>query len=655
MMNKHFSKLALLFSVGALSLLLNGCGGDSKDGDSGNPSGPAAEAAQTLNFSFDKQLISNGKPQVNFFVTNEEDLPVVGLQQFNFSAAQLLPSGVKGAGEASQWQYFGDESCHVKGDCAGDFTDHKNGKYSYTFAMNLTSNEKINFDPQLPQRIIIRSYPTPLPSGAPMPNTNAYVDFSADGSSALSSRIIVTNETCNSCHSDIGSLKHRGAYNEVQFCATCHTDGKVSKESSQFNLLIHTKHKDLTLAALDDCTSCHTEDESAPDWSNWSRMPTAATCGSCHTNIDFEAGQGHSAQADNANCVACHNSQWTTNIHTAKTSAKKALIDSYGMQTELVANSNKTATISVAIIDKTGELVDATNLVEQIKQLETITNVGPNSPIMGYNPAPETNYKKEAKDLVKDGALTAGVTIADGKFIYTTAPLPFGNNDADTALTFIGLGMCNDGEKFVNCSAGTDFTGMKASIAYASLPQSEPSYRHIDSIKASSCINCHGDSFDIHKGYHAGFVISEQLGRIIDGEMVIGLDGCVTCHTPHGTYGSGSNKGALEMKLHKTHMEKAYSLVGGNCTQCHSDFNLDAFSKKGALATASNLYTTPITATCSSCHTVGSEFMKHSKEDLEGFGAIVDGDFTQATQAAQNETCLYCHKPTLKNHGQVNM
>lgn len=655
MMNFYTSKLALLFTAGVLSLSLSGCGDDSNDGNPGNPGGPAAESAAKLNFNFEQSLINNGKPQVDFFVSNEQDLPVVGLQQFRFSAAQLLPVGVKGAGESSQWQYFGDENCQVTAKCPGDFVDHKNGHYSYTFAMDLTSNDKVSFDPQLPQRIIIRSYPTPLPSGAPMPNTNAFIDFSADGSEPQSSRIIVTNETCNDCHGDISTVKHGGAYNEVQYCATCHTDGKVSKDSSHFNVMIHAKHKDLTLGSLNDCASCHKQDEAAPDWSNWSRIPTAITCGSCHTNIDFISGKGHPAQGDNSNCIACHNSEWTTDIHSAKTHAKKFLIDSYGVNTQLLANNDKTATISVAITDKQGVELDAQTLIKQIKQLETITNIGPNSPIMGYNPAPITGYKKVTKDLVKDGELGTNVTIVEGKFSYTTETLPFAENDTDTAFTFVGLGMCNDGEKFVDCTDGIDFTGMKASIAFATLSGAEPSFRHTDSINTQSCINCHGDSFDIHKGYHPGFVISEQLGRIIDGEMVISLDGCVTCHTPHGTFAAGGNKGALEMKLHKTHMEKAYSLVGDNCSQCHSSFNLDSFAEKGALATSSHLYSTPITATCTSCHSVGSDYMSHSQADLEQFGAIVDGDFTQAQQAAQSETCLLCHKPSIENHGAVRM
>lgn len=39
------------------------------------------------------------------------------------------------------------------------------------------------------------------------------------------------------------------------------------------------------------------------------------SCGSCHNNIDFIKGEGHPAQADNSNCVACHNPDWTREVH----------------------------------------------------------------------------------------------------------------------------------------------------------------------------------------------------------------------------------------------------------------------------------------------------------------------------------------------------
>ncbi len=39
---------------------------------------------------------------------------------------------------------------------------------------------------------------------------------------------------------------------------------------------------------------------------NWMTRPSRDVCGSCHDHIDFEAGEGHLAQADDSRCANCH-------------------------------------------------------------------------------------------------------------------------------------------------------------------------------------------------------------------------------------------------------------------------------------------------------------------------------------------------------------
>ncbi|MGE6380068.1 OmcA/MtrC family decaheme c-type cytochrome [Shewanella baltica] len=655
MMNAQTTKIALLLAASAVTMALTGCGGsDGNDGNPGEPGGEPAPAIQTLNFTFDKSVVTNGVPSVEFTVTNEDDLPVVGLQKMRFAAAQLIPQGATGAGNASQWQYFGDETCDVAATCPGTFVDQKNGHYSYTFNMNLTANAKITYNDQLAQRVLIRAYNTPLPDGTQVPNSNAFVDFTADtGAAATYSRKIVATESCNTCHQDLANVKHGGAYSDVNYCATCHTAGKVSV-GKEFNVLVHAKHKDLTLGSLESCQSCHAANDAAPDWANWSRIPTAATCGSCHSTVDFAAGKGHSQQLDNSNCIACHNSDWTAELHTGKTADKKAVIAQLGMQATLIGQADDTAILTVSILDKDGNAIDAATVQDKIKRLESVTNVGPNFPIMGYNASPSNSVAKISKDLVKDGTLQDGVTLVDGKLVFTTPALPFGTGDANTAFTFIGMEMCSTGTSLTACTADSATTSMKAELAFGT-KSGTPSMRHVNSVNFSTCQNCHSETFAIHKGYHSGFVMTEQVSHAKDanGKAIVGVDGCVTCHTPDGTGYSGNGM-AIEIRAHKTHYEKAYNIAAETCTQCHNDFNLEAFKVKGALATAAGKYTTPIAATCTSCHAV-TDMKAHSKAVLENFGAIIDGDFTQANQAAQSETCFYCHKPTPTDHTQVKM
>lgn len=656
MMNTHKTKIALLLAASAVTMALTGCGGsDGNSGEPGEPGGEPAGAIKTLNFTFEKAIITDGLPHVDFRVTNEDDMPVVGLQYFKFYAEQLVPQGATGAGNASQWQYLVDETCDLTpkvNKCAGTLVDNKNGSYSYSFSTNLKSSTRATYNSDLAQRVVLNNYirgttPAPLPDGTTLPVFTGIFDYVADtGAEATYSRKIVTTASCNTCHEDVINAKHYTS--DVNFCASCHTEGKV-KPGNEFNVLVHAKHKDLKLGSLDSCQSCHTASDAAPDWDNWSRIPTAATCGSCHSNIDFAAGKGHSQQLDNSNCIACHNSNWTAELHTGKTADKKAVIAQLGISAALAAQADDTAILTVSILDKDGNAIDAATVQDKIKRLETATNVGPNFPIMGYKPSPGSGKAKIAKDLVKDGALQAGVTIVDGKLVFTTPALPFGAGDTDTAFTFIGLEMCNTGTTLTACTTDSATTSMKAELAFGTKSGKAPSMRHVNSVEFGTCQGCHGDTFEIHKGQHSGFVMTEQVSHAKDanGKAIVGVDGCVACHTPDGTFASGANKGALEMKLHVVHGKQG---VIKECTQCHNDFNLDAFKVKGALATSAGKYTTPITATCTSCHT--PESIGHG---LENMGAIVNGDYVQANQAAQSETCFYCHKPTPTDHTQVKM
>jgi OmcA/MtrC family decaheme c-type cytochrome len=653
MMNKKHTKIALLLAMSA-SMTLVGCGGGD-DGDTGNPGNPGGEPAAaitSLNLDITKVTYQDSKPTIEVFATNEKDLPVAGLKDFEVKkVVQLIPAGASGAGNSAQWQFIGSEKA---------FTDHGNGNYSFNVNVE-------GFNPELTQRYnIIASASTLLDGVTGVPRTEITEDFDGEGFEAKYTKNIVSTATCNTCHAKGESIYH--SYTDLETCTSCHTNelaiekGKVQDE---FSHLIHNVHNNAKMygrnmdksaetahaIVQDNCTTCHIDAEQLSESNNWTRIPTMETCSSCHTDIDFKTGQGHSQQVDNSNCIACHNASWTEELHTTSYTQKKAFIDLYGMTATLTANKtspeDKSATLSVTILDANSTAIDAASLVSKIQRVETITNVGPNFPIMGYNPSPGSGLAKISKDFIKAGLLQADVVIGSGNLVYNIASLPFGAGDTDTAFSFIGLEMCNDGIQAVDCGDGVATTSMRAELTVGTFSGNAPSYRHTDSVNFGSCDNCHGDTFELHKGYHAGFVMSEQLARELNGEVNIGLDGCVACHTPDGTFLSGGNQGAIEMKLHSVHGEQG---IIKDCTQCHNDFNLDAFKVKGALATAAGLYTTPITATCASCH--GFDAIK---QHAQSQGAIVNGSYQEANDAAQLETCFFCHAPTIGNHTQVKL
>ncbi|PMG29482.1 cytochrome C [Shewanella sp. 10N.286.52.C2] len=668
MMNKKNSKLALMLVASAVSVALTGCGSDGddgKDGIPGLPGGEPAEAIQQLKLEVLSVTYEGDNPTLKVFATNEDDEAVVGLSAFEVKkAVQLVPAGATGAGNSAEWQLIGSQN---------EFTDNKNGTYSFTI-------ETEGFNPELTQRYnLIVSAGTLLDGTTTVPRTEFTQDFDGEGYDAKYTKNVVSTEACQACHAEGESIYH--SYTSLDTCTSCHTDelARTNGVQTGFNHLIHNVHNNNKMygrnmdksaetannIVQDNCQNCHVESEELPEWGNWTRIPTMETCSSCHTGIDFEAGQGHPQQSDNSNCIACHNASWTEEIHTGGFVEKKAFIDMYGMNSTLTVNEDKSATISVSITDASGVAMDVTDLVSKIQRLETITNVGPNFPVMGYTNSPGTDLAKVAEDLVSIGELKDGVTIVDGNFEYTIPSLPFGVDspagiqDTDTAFSFIGLEMCNDGTAAVACGDDVMTTSMKADMTFGTFSGEAPSMRHTDSVAFNTCENCHGETFEIHKGNHAGFVMTEQLGREnADGEVIVGVDACVACHTPDGT--SWSPVGAFELKLHARHNDEG---IIKDCAQCHNDFNLDAFKLKGAIASSnapSEEYTTPIAATCISCHSLDSDddisiLKKHSIEFLENSGSIIEGDYVEANQAAQSETCLFCHAPTIFDHTAVKM
>lgn len=662
MMNVQNNKFKLLLAAGAVSMALSGCGGsDGDNGNPGNPGGPAAPAINTLNLDVKSVTYDNGIPTVTVFATNEEDLPIVGLQDLGIVAAQLTPMGATGAGNSAEWTRI----ARVSG--ADNYIDNKDGSYQFTF-------ETEGYNQELTQRFNVYAggKDSTLADGVTsVPRREIVADFDGNGYQAKYTKDIVSHQACTACHAEGEPLTTRhSSYYTQETCATCHSSSMSTE--SQWNHLIHNIHnsaksftdrygkeydgKAAELLIQNNCQACHVESEELPEWGNWSRVPTMETCTSCHVNVDFIAGKGHSQQDDNSNCIACHNASWTEEIHTADAIQKRALIDLVGMNATLTAvPADMSANITISFSDEAGNALDVSSILPKIKRVESITNVGPNFPIMGYNPSPGNGEHKVAINLVQDSALNGGAQIVDGALVVNTGPLPFGvaGTDTDTAFSFIGLEMCTAQGKLVECAEGVATASMKAELTHGTLSGEAPSTRHINSVNFAGCESCHGETFEIHKGYHAGFVMSEQLGRELNGEIVTGVDGCVACHTPDGTYASGANKGALEMKLHKTHSHGDYAAVYGmNCSSCHNDFNTQAFKQKGALATEAGQYTTPIAATCYSCHSYsGDKFKNH----VEGQGAKVNASYQEANDAAQLETCFYCHAPVIDDHTAVKM
>jgi OmcA/MtrC family decaheme c-type cytochrome len=169
----------------------------------------------------------------------------------------------------------------------------------------------------------------------------AFIDPPAAYPAGYPRKDVVTTAACNECHDPLAL--HGGGRRETKLCVTCHnaklqtvagTDSPNGWQNSNFVNLVHKIHTAQNLGPILDasevtypiliepvtnaklgirdvrnCTKCHKGLDAY-----WNTRPTREACGSCHVNVNFATGQGHSAanfpQADDSGCAVsfCHGS-----------------------------------------------------------------------------------------------------------------------------------------------------------------------------------------------------------------------------------------------------------------------------------------------------------------------------------------------------------
>ncbi|MBY6188559.1 OmcA/MtrC family decaheme c-type cytochrome [Marinobacter hydrocarbonoclasticus] len=654
--NKMQWRLTACAAIMATALV--GCGDDGNDGNPGDPGRPGGDPAASiaqLNLDVTKVEYVDGQPVVTVLATNEEDKSVVGLQGMEIKGYQLYPQGFDHAGDSARWE----KTANTK-----VYEDHGNGYYTFTF-------EGIAQNRDLTQRYNVLAGNNTLPDGTPVPRNEISVDLNGYGHDPLYTKDVVSTEVCTACHFAGEKIYH--GYFEAESCAGCHNPtykGDNTSERANWTHLVHAVHSASTqwndgtkgsaeAEALlqNNCQSCHVASEELADWGNWTRVPTKETCSACHNdgyNGKDIVYSRHMTEQDNSTCAACHNPTQIESIHTQSHKDQAAVVDQFGVEASSIVNGDDTVTISVTLTQN-GQAIDAASIANSLDMVEYVSNIGPNYPVLGY-------YGKDSKAL--HGAEIAGA-IEGGSVVYTTGALPFGQGDADTALTLVGVRVCAENGVLAECSDNADKIALDAYTSFVSKSGSALSARH-NSLDNASCLGCHGETFQLHNGsHHAGFVLNDNV-KVGD---------CAACHTAEGTY-APTNLGAIELKLHKVHGGQD---IISDCTQCHTSFELGAFDKKGALNVSIQAYengepkfddegkvewsfvgyATPRAATCLSCHD-GDKAM-NSNQNMTVLQHMVDHgnaelgtDRSTVSDAAQVESCFYCHKPELTNHKVVS-
>ncbi|WP_299786768.1 OmcA/MtrC family decaheme c-type cytochrome [uncultured Shewanella sp.] len=314
MMKRVDIKLASLAAI--IGLALSGCSGDDgkngtdgEPGKDGNPGIPVATDAKALTVAIDNVVVGP-QSDISFTVTNEKELPVVGLEKFGFILSGL-EQGTNG--DASDWSLLSSESCPAsKYAKCGSLTDNGDGSYSYRFEKDVTAESGFAITDEKTLRLVLRTGGEAV-GQAEVAYANTSYDFRGEGEAALYSKNVVNNQNCAGCHDDFSI--HGGKYTEVETCVSCHTDNKVSDASKVFPMLAHDVHIGVISAPVGGCDNCHSENEQATDFANWKMIPTQETCITCHADVDFKEGVNHWPYDDNTQCANCHTPEVIENVH----------------------------------------------------------------------------------------------------------------------------------------------------------------------------------------------------------------------------------------------------------------------------------------------------------------------------------------------------
>lgn len=222
---------------------------------------------------------------------------------------------------------------------------------------------------------------------------NLEYDFRPDGQPVTEQWNAFTNETCNSCHHDMGF--HGGSRKSVKNCVQCHQPQSTDPDTGNtvdMKVMIHKIHMGANLPSVQagnpyqiigyhqtvhdysevvfsqdirNCATCHRPD--SPEGDIWMTRPTRAACGSCHDDIVWETGEGHldTPQLDDSACGNCHipqgDHEYDTSIVGAHTIPEKSS-QLAGLHMEILdvtnASPGVTPTVTFRLTDNEGNFVD---------------------------------------------------------------------------------------------------------------------------------------------------------------------------------------------------------------------------------------------------------------------------------------------------------
>ena len=729
-MARTFSIFARIFGLLVASTLLFACDGSTgpqgppgPSGDTGAPGTPGQpgapgpsgttvswDTAERIHVDIQNVAIPDGggAPTVTLRLSNDLDFGLADLpaSTISFVLAQLSPGA--SPGKSSAWQSYitnsrvGDVQASAESATAGTFTDNGDGTYTYTFANDLGAYPAgPTFDAGKTHRLGIeirtnRLLPYNIPA-----NNDPY-DFVPAGGEPTFTRLIVNTATCNACHDELAF--HGEARFDVEYCVTCHNPYSIDPDTAaepwggtvDMKRMIHKIHygKNLTNGYfivgygprlhdysdivfpqdVRNCMTCHQEsDSTVPQASNWRTVQNTATCGSCHDDIDFAAGDHIGGINDDAACVECHGDASTIDGGAYRVSVVHQIpeaIAAEAFEYEVVSVSNtapgQAPTVQLRVIDPTNgdtaydindpngpfQIGRASLRVDIAWNNDNFGNVDPNDDL-GRAPDSGAPFAPIVIDF------TSGAANVGNNVFEKTAPaaIPTGITGSGTAVI--------EGRPYVDVGDGpvsVAVTGVGRSFA---ITDTDPVDRR-DINNIGKCNDCH-KTLALHGNNRSG---NTEL--------------CATCHNPNatdiqqrGVAGSecdtelGPTEVSIDLKrmVHRIHAgnvgvcgyqnsahdynDVVYPGKLNNCEGCHLEGTYYPVDPTAVLGTtidtgddrsilSDDTVISPNSAVCSSCH-VSDLARNHMIQNGGDFNAGKDESGNLVSTG--NETCQLCHGP----------
>ena len=525
-------------------------------------------------------------------------------------------------------------------DSGGTYTNSAIGDYTYVFKTKAPSG----FDATATHAIGVYGFRDLSEYGTFDEwslSSNDVFNFVPNGSPVKVTRSVASTAACNQCHNPL--FGHGGTRLTVEMCILCHTPQTINPDTNltqDMKVLIHKIHMGSSLPSVKagtpyriyhrgawsdfstvvfpqdvrNCTTCH---QNAPQADNWKTKPTAATCGSCHDDVNFATGANHVnlPQADDKQCAQCHTAQASLDFDASIPGAHLIPENSTslpGLVTKVIKVDNATAgnapTVTFSVTDKSGNPVD----ISKIASIRVVLG-GPNTDY-GTGPAGIRASEDPSK-----------TPMAAGLYAYTmTTKIPAGATGSYT----VSIEARNSVTLLPGTTKQTTATDAAKPVEFYFSVDKSPVAARRQVVSTAKCSACH---------VNLGFVHGGTRNEVQE---------CVICHNPTLTDGTSGDSVNLAWQIHSIHrgenLANPYVLGTTNyqevrfpgdlrdCTSCHltGTYLVENVGAKATVASTGGFTKTtpPISAACQGCH-----------DD------VATASHTLANTTSLGESCVACH------------